>query len=117
MRGIIDRRARTRGVPLEQMRLDTPSAVHDESYDGADEEDDEQDLRDPGGTRRDSAEAEHSRDQRDNQEHDGIVQHGLNLHPDWIWMTLDEIIAHWGGTLRGGPAANRTAFSAPARLH
>jgi len=29
--------------------------VHDEGYDRADEENDEQDLRDPGGTGRDSA--------------------------------------------------------------
>ena len=69
------RRERFRGGRSDAHALNAPSAVHDESYDRADEENDEQNLRDPGGTGRDSAEPEYGRDQRDDQEHDGIVQH------------------------------------------
>src|ERR1700752_3322963 len=47
--------------------------------DGDNKEDDEEDLCDTGGARRDAREAEQCGDERDDQKHDGIVQHGKLL--------------------------------------
>src|SRR6185312_6743787 len=68
-----------RGIfsPWRSRPASAPShEAQDERHGGDDDEDEEQDLGDLGGAGRDAAEAEQRGDQRDDEEHDGVVQHG-----------------------------------------
>jgi hypothetical protein len=49
--------------------------MHNEGHDGAYQEDDEQNLRDAGGTGGDSTETKYSSDKRDDQEDYSVVKH------------------------------------------
>src|SRR5665213_1747733 len=53
--------------------------AHHERHRSDDDEDEKQDLGNFRGAGRDSAEAEYRGDQRDDEENDGVVEHGTSL--------------------------------------
>jgi hypothetical protein len=55
--------------------LNPRPSVHQERHDRSYEEHDEQNFRDAGSAGGDPAKAEHSRNQRNHQKHDGIMKH------------------------------------------
>ena len=62
------------------------SATHYQRNDEQDEEDQEQDLRDAGGSTGNAGKTENAGDQGDDQEYDGVVQHGRLLG----WRRIDD---------------------------